>query len=356
MRSQTRRRLVAFVFAIGAAAVVAAPVAAHDPIPTGTKRNFGGATNVTYRRVSSPGTWFNTNVATALETNFRASSANNSRVPTLSYSSTGAGDVVYKNASSSPCGSGNTAWLQCASNPGADANWTIYVRDLTTGGPSGWTWWEVGSTCGTHGSTCWYLRRALIHELGHAMLAFPDMCLGSQPCRSESDTVMNSHDPEVGTTGSTHFTYQRCDEAAAQLDWGMFSSSGEVGDCFDHITGHGTYGLVVDLSASPSSVTACAYENVTIAGRLQIHTNTNYGHLSAQGLASRTIWIDRGTTSKYTSASTSTSSGNNWSKTFSGSNVTFSYVAHFDKPSGQGLDASPQRAFTITWLSPQVAC
>jgi hypothetical protein len=79
MRSPTRRRLVALVLAIGAAAVVAAPVAAHDPIPTGTKRNFGGATNVTYRRVSSPGTWFDTNVATVLETNFRASSANNSR-------------------------------------------------------------------------------------------------------------------------------------------------------------------------------------------------------------------------------------------------------------------------------------
>lgn len=95
---------------------------------------------------------------------------------------------------------------------------------------------------------------------------------------------------------------------------------------------------------------------MTIARRLQVHDYASYGPLGANGVAARTVWIDRGSTLKYASATTSTSSGNNWSRSFIGSNVTFNYVAHYDRPTSEGLDSSPDRTFSITWLSPQVPC
>ena len=211
-RSAMFRTSLAICFAVLMSIFLAGVALGRSPIPTGTKRNFHGNNPVTYRHVNSPGSWFNSAVDTALETNFHQSTSNNSKVPSLDHNGSGTGRVNYKTASSSPCGTGNTAWLQCAVNSNADENWTIYVLNLSTSGPSGWTWWDETSGCQGHSSTCWYVKRAIIHEAGHAMLAFPDMCLGSEPCRDELDTVMNSKDPVVGTRGSTHFTYRRCED------------------------------------------------------------------------------------------------------------------------------------------------
>lgn len=345
--SDTRVALRGVALAIVAVLFLAAQVEAHTPIPTGTKRTF--ATNpATYRIVSSPGAWMTNATDESLETRFRDGN-NNSRIPTLQRASGGTGVVEYRAASSSPCGTGNTLWLQCAQNSGADENWRIYVRNLTTSGPSGWTWWEAASTCGSN-SGCWYMRRALIHELGHAMYAFPDMCLGGQPCRSESDTVMNSVDPEVGTTGSTNFSFQRCDEAAGQLDWDLANSAGEYGDCFDDISGSGTYGLKTNLTTTAGTIYACVGSSVTVSGRLEVLDSSSYGPLGANPLTNRTVRFDRNTTANFASTIASNASGNNWTKSFGSSTAgAYDFVAHFHRSSASGLDSSPERTFTVRW-------
>lgn len=349
-----RRAVIGTVLAL---ALFAPAVAiAHDPIPTGTKRDFGGLTTTSYHLTGNPepssNPWFSTAVSTSLVSNFRAIGSNNSRVPTIFYASGGAGNVVYKTASTSPCGSGSPIWIQCASNVGANANWTIYVRNLSTSGPAGWTWWETGETCGSNSSTCWYLRRALIHEAGHAMLALLDMCTTSQPCRLETETVMNSDDPEVGTPGSLNFEFQKCDESAAQLVWDLASSGGEYGDCFDHVASAGVSGLRTNVAISGgTSFSACNGQAVLVSGRLEVSDFSAYGPLGANPLTGRTVWFDRGSTSHYTSTTATNASGLNWSKSFGGTNFTYNYVPHFDDATGDGLADSDQPSFSITWSS-----
>jgi hypothetical protein len=350
MHPKIRTFAIMAVGLVTAALVSIPPVNAREPIPTTGKRNFGGATSVTYHRTGSPGAWWSGAVVDAVEHNFRDANDNNSKVPTITYSSSGDGEVSYHTAATSPCGSQSTVWLQCAKNPSNNENWTVYVRNLSTSGPAGWTWWDQSEECGSNGSTCWYLRRALIHELGHAMLAFPDLCKDPQPCWSESDTVMNQDDPEVGTTGSTSYTYRRCDEAAAQMAWDVASLSGPYANCYDGIPDAGVSGLATTLTiTSGTSYYQCNGMSQAVSGYLRIRDYPSYGPLGANPLAGRTVWFDRGSTSRYASDVASTSSGNNWSKSFGGTNVTYTYVAHFDDVSGDGLADSGRPTFTITW-------
>jgi hypothetical protein len=338
---------------IGSLLLVASAAVAHDPIPTGTKRTFSGNV-VYYKLVSSPGNWFSGGVGSSLGSYFHDSS-NNTSIPVLAYSSTGTATVNYINQSTSPC-SGLSNWLQCAINPLANGNWTIYVRDLSgTHGPTGWTWWEEASSCGGN-STCWYLKRAMIHEAGHAMFAFPDMCFGSQPCRSETDTVMNSLDPAVGAPGSTPFSYRRCDEAGGQLAWDVHDNYGEYPACYDHISGHGTKGLLTSITTTVSDSGPCNGVASTVSGTLKVKTTSSYGVLSGNALAGRTVTLQRaihgGTLADF--ASTSTSSTGTYSFGVSGSNVSYDFGVVFGATGGSnaGLDASNGAIMTIQWSPP----
>lgn len=200
----------------------------------------------------------------------------------------------------------------------------------------------------------------MIHEAGHAMLAFPDYCTNpSDPCPwLEKDTVMKGEDPAVGTTGSQHFSYQRCDEAGAQLDWDLGSKAGEYADCFDHISHHGTDGLVTDLTLGQSTtLTGCVGVPYPVSGRLQVHDYSSYNGMGGNPLIDRTVKIDRGGAAYTSTVAAGGTTGNNWTKSLSApsSPVTYSYDAHFDNPSGDGLDSSTHRPFTIQWTnSPQV--
>lgn len=336
--------------ALAALLIAAGAAAAHDPIPTHA-RNFHGNNPVTFHFVSSPGPWYSSEVIAVAETNFRALNSNNSRVPTLSNATGGTGTVIYSSAANSPCNTNpNPAWLQCTSNINQNEYWTIYIRNLSSGGPSGWDWYEKTGSCPSGTSSCWYLKRAMIHELGHAMLGFPDMCLGSQPCRSEDDTVMNETDPHVGLNGSTPFIYRKCDEAGSQLQWNVISYSNEYGDCFDHIEHAGATGLTANVDVTGSTFFQCNGQSVPVSGRLEVWDFDSYGPLGGNPLEGRVVWFNRGATTNYTSATaTGVSPTDNWTKSFGGSNVTYTFTAHFDSAPGDGLADSDRPTFTITW-------
>ena len=124
--------------------------------------------------------------------------------------------------------------------------------------------------------------------------------------------------PHYGQSGYNVHHFLRCDLAGAQLRYGVYQHSGNIADCFDHITGHGTYGLISTLTVSPTSLTYCSGQTATFGGRLQIQSTSNYGQLSGMTLASKTLNFDRrvkGTTTwtrLSDTALTGEGSGNNW--------------------------------------------
>ena len=340
-------RKLAFV-AVGVlvlAGFTAAPALGRDPTPTGTKRNFHGNDPVTYQRANGTGPWFQTAVDEGLEDNFHSSVGGNTEIPALDHDGSGTGLVNYKTASTSPCGTGSTAWIQCAKNDYADENWTIYVRNLTSGGPANWYWWEESSGCHGHSGTCWYLRRAIIHEAGHAMYAFPDL-----ENANELNTVMNGHDPSLNEPGNTPFLYRRCDEAGAQLVWDLGTKAGEYGDCFDNISNAGPTGLKTNVDPELAAYYGCNGSPVTVSGRLEVKDVASYKVLGGNTLAGRTVWFDRNSTLKFTSTTATTGQGSNWSVQLNGSNAMYTYVAHFDHSGADGLSDSNTPSFTITFF------
>jgi hypothetical protein len=195
------------------------------------------------------------------------------------------------------------------------------------------------------------MERALIHEAGHTMLAFPDLCLNGSCPENEEYTVMNSEDPRVGEVGSTHFNYHKCDEAGGQLARDVAFTGEEYADCFVEVPHAGATGLRTEISVAHSSYSACNGYGVLVEGRLQVSDNySSYNDLGGNPLTGRTVWFDRDSTTHFASTTPDNSpSGNNWSRTFSGSNATYTYTAYFSHASGDGLSSSPAVGFSIHW-------
>ena len=338
-----RRRIAAFLACV--AILASAPIAAASITPRGNKL-WSALESATYEfgTWSSRGnsytvpTWLRAVVTDVMENGYDDNGTNNSKGPVFSFSTSN--DITVYWSPTNPI-SGSSGWLGTVDATTFPAR--IWIRSNPS---SGWCDLNLHTGCADAG-------RVTIHEVGHV-----GGFLNHNTTSSFSVTVMDSPDfPYYGD----HATYNSrhlgsCDEAAMQLWYDLVDFAGPYADCFSTIANHGSEGLVTDLSASPSSVTACANEVVTISGHLNVHDYSSYETLGGNALRARTVWIDRDATPKYSSAVTTTSSTANWSKTFSGSNVTFHYVAHYDSPSSEGLDDSPDRAFTITWLSPQVVC
>ena len=110
---------------------------------------------------------------------------------------------------------------------------------------------------------------------------------------SQSDTVMTPAPVTRPNYGWNVRRLQRCDEARMQLLYDVASTSEGYPDCFDHITGHGPTGLYSTLTAAAPLTADCYGAGLTASGRLAIKSDGNYGVLSGNTLASRTVWFDR---------------------------------------------------------------
>ena len=123
--------------------------------------------------------------------------------------------------------------------------------------------------------------------------------------------------------------------------------------------------MVTDLTEAPSSVTACSGDVVTVSGRLQVHDghygrqySTGHYELDGNPLSGRILTIERSGNS-YSSTTASGLGGDNWSKGISSSvlvNTTYTYTVQFARANNTsamitGLDSSPTRTFTITWIA-----
>jgi hypothetical protein len=336
------RALISLAAAIGCLLLLAGPVLAHDPIGASANYPPGAALVYRYGATSYPA-WFQGAVQAGLGPDWSNAAYNNSRSPSFSYSPSGSGAVVYSDAKSSPCNTGNLQWLQCAIGSG-QSTWRIYVRDFTKAAYGNWTWCNI-----SYSGTCWDMERALVHEAGHVALG------AGHNDQGESNTVMGSVSPRYALTGWNTHHLQRCDEAAAQLRYGMQSGSGPIADCFDHIYGHGAIGLVSSIRTSASTISVCRAAVATLSGFFGVASTGSYGLLSGQSLAGRTIWFDRKPRSSSTwtlnVASATTGTGaTNWSRGFSSgttSTVTYDFRPHTSQEAG--LDAATGPIVTVTW-------
>lgn len=292
-------------------------------------------------------------MTTAFGTDWPASAYNNTRMPTFSYNSSGAGTVWYEGTTPVPaCGYGpTTAWIGCSSNWGT-TSWNVWLRDFGENPHSPtWGWYDTGSCSGT----CFESRRVALHEIEHVALA-----VGSHDSQGEANTIMGSATPSYPNTGWNTHRIQRCDESAAQLLYDVGTSAGPYADCFDHTTNHGTYGLVTSATVAATSYGACTGYGVTVTGRLAIKTDSAYQALTNNPLTNRTLSFDRrpvggSWTTDVTSTAATSASGDNWAKTFSSSSsVTYEFRGHFrgvGEGGEVGLDSSYTPIFKITWSS-----
>lgn len=330
------------IAAVAAAAVLftAAPVAAHEVTVSGSRGSFSSDQVVTYKYAGTYLAWVTTAVNAVFQTSYADPDTNNSRAPILDYLAGGTAIVTYSSSSTSPC-SGNPNWLACASN-GGTSSFRVYLRNLVSAPHANdWGWYENDSSC-SGDSVCFYAKRSLIHELGHAIFTF------DHDGQGEDDTVMGDNQPSASATGWNYKEWTRCDQAAAQLLWEAKVKAGPIAECFDHITGAGSNGLntVVTLVAAPTSV--CPGDNVMVSGSLKIATNTNYGRLSGDPLGARQVTIKRDGVTVATPTTNSTTG--NFAVTISaGSAPSDVLVASFANEGSEALtgDSSPSVTLTV---------
>lgn len=338
------RALISVALALACLLLLAGPAAAHDPT-SGAVREYASGTVLAYRfgGIGYPA-WVQSATQAALGPDWSSASWNNTRLPSFRYSTAGSGAVYYSSSSSSPCGTGNTQWLQCASGWGS-SGWRIYVRNFS-GAPHGnWTWCNIAYT-----GTCWDAERALVHEAGHVTMG-----IGRHDGQGEVNTVMGSVSPWYPNAGWSTRHIQRCDQAAGQLLTGLASPYGRLADCFDHVLGHGTIGLVASLRPAVSSLSVCRSATATISGSFGVAPSGSYGAMSGQSLGGRTVWFDRKprTSATWTlnvASATTGVGGTNWSRGFtSGTATTVSYDFRPHTSSEAGLDAATGSIVTVTW-------
>ncbi len=332
------------------------PVQAHTPTTGYSRGSFPDVPGqtVSYRWGGTYPSWLTGAARDSLDTKYRSWTNNNSRGPEPVYGSSGSAVVYYSAAKISPCSGTNSQWLQCATG-GGSSSFAIYIRDFDLAAYSDWRWWDKSSSCvksnGSIASGCWYIRRAMIHEAGHAIPRF------GHDTQTEDDTVMRAVSPEVSAPGGNHFVFQRCDQTALQILWDLKDYARPYGDCFDHVAGHGVRGLLTTVTTNGTSFSSCVASGRAVGGRLAVKIESLYGRLSNNPLAGRTLWFDRkrrvDTTWTLKVASTiptGAESGTNWTRTFSAPSSlggTYDYRAHFD--GDLGLDPSNSATFSIAW-------
>ena len=361
-------RLTALAGAIVMLFTAAAPAAAGEPDPGHADwyaHQIGGARRVLDFHFSNPNypAWFRAGVEADLETSWDALSANNSNVPQYSNggNNTGGGTIVYTSQAGSPC-TGSPEWIGC--NPASGrVDFAIYVRSLPSVSKPTWLWWDRDTTCtdvypddGFRTSVCFSLRRVVAHESTHNTLTRSHNTLADDESIMQSITPTPNGSPDNWNQPN----FLPCDEAAAQLEYGLVDPAGDYADCFDVVPGDGTKGLNTSLTiTSGTSYTRCAGTGVGVRGRLALGGSAAYEDMRGTPLAKRVIRIDqkRATASTWTNgtfkATATAAAGDNWS-TLINSDLSglWNYRARFYSPTTEdALNSSNEISWSVTWTT-----
>jgi hypothetical protein len=168
-------------------------------------------------------------------------------------------------------------------------------------------------------------------------------------------TIMGPVAPWYPTATWNLHHIQRCDEAAAQLAYGVASPFRQFADCLRGLARTSQTQLVPIMRPSVVSMTLCNFQQAVLKGRLAIADLAAYQSLRNSPLAGRTIWIDRRLYTSFVwtrniASMTATAAAVNWTQTFSGppsGTVTYVYALH--APAETGVEASTGSSVTVTW-------
>jgi hypothetical protein len=318
---------------------------------------------------SSYPTWFRTNIDAELDTSWQDPVANNTNVPRFDNGgdNSGGGTIVLTGQAASPC-TGSTVWLAC--NPaGGTRSFSIYVRSIPSTSAPNWLWYQRDGTCSDlydgdpyaddhfPTSVCFSVLRVVAHEATHLTLTRQHYDTGA-----DDETIMQSTTPTPNGSPKNwnRRNFLRCDAAAAQLEYGVADPGGRFADCFDIVPGDGAKGLNATLTLStPTSITRCANQSVTVGGRLALADVAAYEDLRNTPLAGRAIRIDRRLNAETTwttgvfYATATSAAGTNWSRSITTSTGgTFQYRATFWTPTAEtAVNSSNSVAWTIQWAT-----
>jgi hypothetical protein len=305
--------------------------------------------------------WFRTTAESELEVSWAALTANNSNVPRYSNggNNVGGGTIFFVNQGPSPC-TGDPEWLAC--NPaGGRIDFAIYVRSIPSVTKPTWLWWHRDSTCndiypgdGFPTAVCFSTRRVIAHESTHNTLT------RLHNTNADDETIMQARTPTPNGSPANwnRANFLPCDEAAAQLEYGLADPADDYADCFASVPGDGAKGLSTRLTVTTgASYTRCLGTSATVRGRLALNDVATYEDMRNTPLVGRTVRIDRKarnatswSNAVYTPVATGSSS-DNWSAVISSSTGgTYDYRARWYTSSGEpSLNTSNEIAWSITW-------
>jgi len=317
----------------------------HTPTAGGSRGSFTSNQLVTYRFNASYPSWVTTAFTAEYETYYDDAETNNSLSPRLDYSSSGSARAFYHNSTTSPC-TGSMEWLGCAPTQyQGNSTFRVYVRNLESAphDDDDWGWYENGNSC-SGDSVCFYMKRTILHELGHAVLK-----LGHDG-QGESYTVMGDAQPTSPNTNWSRREWVKCDQARAQMLWSTRDHAGPIAGCFDHLASSGSNGLqtVVSLSASPTTV--CVGDPVNVSGLLRTADYGSYDRMGGVPLGQRTVTIKRDG-STVAQPLTSSTSGTYSVSVSAGNPGSRAFVASFPNEGSEALTGDSSPTVTITVLT-----
>jgi hypothetical protein len=307
--------------------------------------------------------WFRTGVEVTLETSWDSLAANNSDVPQYSNggNNAGGGTIYYTAQATSPC-TGGPDWLGC--NPAAGkVDFAIWVRSIPSASKPTWLWWDRDSSCADvhpaddfRTSVCFSVRRVVAHESTHSTLTRSHNALADDESIMQSITPTPNGSPDNWNRAN----FLPCDEAGAQLEYGLADPAGDYADCFDVVPGDGAKGLNTSLTiTSGTSFTRCAGTGVGVRGRLALANSAAYEDMRGTPLAKRVVRIDqkRATSSTWTnnaySASATAAAGDNWSALINSDlSGLWNYRARFYSPTTENsLNSSNEVSWSVNWTT-----
>jgi hypothetical protein len=361
-------RLAGIAGALLAVMVATGSAAAGEPVPGHTDyypHQIGDARRVLdfhFNSLTYPA-WFKSTAESELEVSWDSLAANNSDVPQYGNGgdNNGGGTIFYTSQGTSPC-TGGPDWLGC--NPAAGrTDFSIYVRAVPSASKPTWLWWDRDATCadvypndGFRTSVCFSVRRVVAHESTHNTLTRLHNTLADDESIMQSLTPTPNGSPDYWNRPN----FLPCDEAGAQLEYGIADPAGHYADCFDVVPGDGAKGLNTTLTiTSGTSYTRCLNSGVAVRGRLAVASSSAYEDLRGTPLAARVIRIDRKrstTTTWTTGAFTATAtgaSGDNWSTSISSSSSgSWDYRARWYSPATEhALNTSNEVSWTVNWTT-----
>lgn len=327
----------------------------HSPIQGASRQYVAGDPVLEWKFNAAYPAWLTSAIEAGLndtsthDAAWDSTTTNNSKIQNFTMSSTGSGRIKYTAGDAdgtSPCTS-SSSWIMCADNDrdnnGTKSDWWIFVRNFDVdpisfqGVPGRWA--DDGSSTA---NVDFDVERNVMHEAIHITMG-----VGNHDPQAATVTLMTTVSPDDNDTDWAVHHLQECDQARAQLIFGMASSTGKVAQCFDDdAIGHFTLNGLATIASLSQASSPCIGDTFTVSGSLKISTFADYGALAGAPLGGRSVVVKKNGVTAFTATTSSTG-------TFSGSvlanSSSLSFTASYagEAPDALAADTSPVMTVSV---------